>query len=122
MPQEWQEAEFHVDHVRPFARGGKTSTGNLALACVSCSLSKAARVAAKDPETGFMAHLFNPRRDNWNEHFEWGTDWRVVGTSAKGRATVAALAMNRARLVAIRTELAALGIFPPPSHPDGLAH
>lgn len=47
--QEGQEATFHVDHVIPRATGGATSAENLALACVSCSLRKAARRTAADP-------------------------------------------------------------------------
>jgi hypothetical protein len=39
LPQEWQEATFHVDHIEPLSAGGETKAENLALACVSCSLS-----------------------------------------------------------------------------------
>ncbi|HVX85553.1 MAG TPA: HNH endonuclease signature motif containing protein [Phycisphaerae bacterium] len=42
-PQIGQEAVFHIDHVVPRAAGGETTLGNLALACVSCSLHKAAK-------------------------------------------------------------------------------
>jgi hypothetical protein len=114
LPQEFQEAVFHIDHVRPVVRGGKTTAANLALACVSCSLRKAARVAARDPETGLVVHLFHPRRDAWCEHFEWVENWRVAGKSGKGRATVSALGMNFPRNVAIRADLAGRGLFPPP--------
>jgi hypothetical protein len=114
LPPDFQEAVFHVDHVRPVVRGGKTTAANLALACVSCSLSKGARVAARDPETGLVAYLFNPRLDEWGEHFRFDEDWRVIGKTPKGRATVSALGMNRERLLVIRAELAAMGRFPPP--------
>jgi 5-methylcytosine-specific restriction endonuclease McrA len=40
LSQLGQEATFHIDHVVPRAVGGLTVTGNLALACVSCSLRK----------------------------------------------------------------------------------
>jgi hypothetical protein len=48
---------------------GKTTFANLALACVSCSLHKAAKQTASDPETGKEAPLFNPRKSPWNLHF-----------------------------------------------------
>jgi hypothetical protein len=31
LSQEWQEATFHVDHVKPKSAGGKTTSNNLAL-------------------------------------------------------------------------------------------
>lgn len=113
LPQESQEATFHVDHVRPRSEGGPTTLSNLALACVSCSLRKAARVRARDPRTGRKARLFDPRRDEWNKHFAFTKHWRIRGKTTMGRATVVALGMNRAAIVAIRGELAALARFPP---------
>src|SRR5438094_2350544 len=71
VSQAGQETAFHVDHVIPIAAGGKTVPGNLALACVSCSLRKAARVTAVDPVLGKTVRLFNPRRDSWRLHFRW---------------------------------------------------
>lgn len=51
LSQIGQEATFHVDHVIPIARQGPTAIENLALACVSCSLRKGARLSAADPDT-----------------------------------------------------------------------
>lgn len=42
LSQVGQEATFHVDHIVPVADHGTTEEGNLALACVSCSLKKGA--------------------------------------------------------------------------------
>jgi hypothetical protein len=69
LSQEGQEATFHIDHVIPRAAGGKTVSENLASACVSCSLRKAARQIAIDPQSGTEVSLYNPRRDLWHEHF-----------------------------------------------------
>lgn len=118
LPQESQEATFHVDHVQPRVEGGATTLENLALACVSCSLRKAARVRAKDPRTGRMTRLFDPRRDDWHKHFGFTKNWRIRGKTATGRATVLALGMNRAAIVAIRGELSSLGRFPPEDADD----
>ena len=71
LSQEGQEATFHIDHVIPVMVGGQTVAENLALACVSCSLRKAARQTAIDPQSGEEVALYNPRRDNWDEHFQW---------------------------------------------------
>jgi hypothetical protein len=113
LAQTGQEATFHIDHIVPVAAGGDTSLENLALACVSCSLRKGARVLALDPHTGEHACLFNPRLDSWQAHFRW-QGLTVVGTTAKGRATVDALRMNRALALAIRQEEAHRARHPPP--------
>lgn len=56
--------------------------------------------------------LFNPRTQAWAEHFRWEGE-RVVPLTPTGRATVAALAMNRPLIVAIRQEEATRGRHPP---------
>jgi hypothetical protein len=112
LAQAGQEAIFHVDHVVPKAASGATAAENLALACVSCSLRKGARQRAIDPVTGEPAALFNPRTDAWTEHFRWDGP-AVVGVTPVGRATVAALHMNRPLILAIRAEEMARGRHPP---------
>ena len=112
ISQEGQEARFHVDHIKPVVAGGETVEENLALACVSCSLHKAAKQHATDPEAGSEAKLFNPRVDSWAEHFRW-SGVHVQGLTPTGRATVAALEMNRALILAIRGEEILRGRHPP---------
>lgn len=112
LPQDSQEATFHVDHIWPRIAGGPTEASNLSLACVSCSLHKAARLVAEDPQTGGRVHLFHPRRDTWHEHFQLTAEFRIEGQSPTGRATITALKMNRPAIIAIRRELHQLGRFP----------
>lgn len=104
LSQAGQEATFHVDHVVPRIAGGTSSLDNLALACVSCSLRKAARTAAIDPDTGHEAPLFHPRVHVWSEHFRAAASGEILGLTAIGRAAITALAMNRLIAVAIRRE------------------
>ena len=113
LSQEGQEATFHIDHIIPRAAHGETVAENLALACVSCSLRKAARQTAIDPQSGNEVALYNPRRDVWHECFQWEGVY-VVGLTVGGRATIAVLQMNRPLMLAIRQEAAALGRHPPP--------
>ena len=112
LAQAGQEAAFHVDHIHPIAEGGETVPENLALACVSCSLRKGARLHARDPQTGREAALFHPRAHRWEEHFAWKGN-RVTGLTPTGRATVDLLKMNRALIVAIRAEERLHGRHPP---------
>lgn len=103
LSQAGQEATFHVDHVVPRIAGGPTELNNLTLACVSCALREWARRTAPDPATGEEAPLLNPRDQAWEEHFRW-EGAVVVPLTPTGRATAAALAMNRPLAVAIRLE------------------
>ncbi|HEY0790581.1 MAG TPA: HNH endonuclease signature motif containing protein [Chthoniobacterales bacterium] len=113
LSQTGQEAAFHLDHVVPVAAGRKTGEENLALACVSCSLRKGARLQAPDPQTGEAVVLFHPRRDPWHLHFRWHRV-EVIGLTPTGRATVAALQMNRPLAWAIRKEETFHRRHPPP--------
>jgi 5-methylcytosine-specific restriction endonuclease McrA len=112
LAQAGQEAAFHIDHITPRAAGGATEFGNLALACVSCSLQKWAKESAVDPADGHEIPLYNPRHQAWSDHFRWEAE-RVVALSPTGRATIASLALNRPLIIAIRREEAARGRHPP---------
>lgn len=55
----------------------------------------ARRMHGVDPETSEAARLFNPRLQNWFEHFRWTSDGlRIVGLTPTGRATVAVLHLD----------------------------
>ena len=115
LAQASQWGSFHVDHVTPLDAGGETSPGNLAIACVSCSLRKGAKRTSVDPATGKQARLFNPRIDSWRVHFRWkGAE--AVGLSPTGRATVHAFKLNHPRAVLIRQEEVMRGRHPSPKH------
>ena len=56
---------FHLDHIVPEVRGGEWTEENLALACPHCNLARGGQQSARDPRTGQMVRLFDPRRDVW---------------------------------------------------------
>lgn len=112
--QDLSVATFHIDHIRPLAKGGRTELDNLALACPSCNGAKGARLGAKDPRTGCWIPFFHPRRQRWSRHFRWSRDFtRIIDRTACGRATVEAFGMNRPRLVQMRLYWRILGLHPP---------
>jgi hypothetical protein len=91
---------LHVEHIDP--RGGN-DLENLCLACPTCNLSKATATAGLDPETKETVTLFNPRTQNWREHFRWiDGGRRVQGLTPTGRATVERLRMNQDRVIVAR--------------------
>jgi len=112
MHQALQGATFHVEHIKPRSRGGASHLDNLAWACPGCNLRKSDRTEAPDPETGQSVSLFDPRNNDWGEHFRWD-GYRVVGHTAVGRATIEALDLNHPRRVRIRKAEELFGLFPP---------
>lgn len=112
MHQSLQGATFHVEHVKPRAAGGDSSIDNLAWSCPGCNLHKSDRTAAEEPETGVMVELFNPRTQQWSEHFAW-QGHSIQPLTATGRATVTALDLNHPRRIRIRQAEAMFDLFPP---------
>src|SRR5438552_1205846 len=107
-------ASFHCDHFKPRTKGGTSSLSNLVWGCPNCNASKHSRVAARDPITRRIVALFNPRRQQWKDHFRWSPDPLIVeGLTATGRATILALKMNRQETKVVRSLLLELGIHPP---------
>ncbi len=104
-----------MDHIVPEIAGGETTLGNLALACIHCSLRKGARQTARDSTTGKTVQLFHPRTERWNHHFRWDMN-QVIGITPIGRATVAALDLNSTEHLIIRSFESLLGRHPPPGH------
>ena len=91
-PQRLVMARLEIEHIISLAQGGTNEEDNLWLACPLCNRAKGDKTTALDPETGQSVPLFNPRTQNWFHHFRWSEDGlRVIGLTAIGRATVAAL-------------------------------
>jgi 5-methylcytosine-specific restriction endonuclease McrA len=85
-----------LDHLTPRAHGGTDDEANLWPSCQPCNGFKQARTEARDPVSGTVVPLFNPRRQQWNAHFTWVDGGRrIEGRTPTGRATAAALRLNR---------------------------
>jgi hypothetical protein len=111
MPQEFDELTFEIDHIIPEKHRGKTTAGNLALACFPCNKHKLRNLSGIDPVTRRIVRIFHPRRMRWGRHFRWDVSW-LVGRTPVGRATVATLNINAPLRVRLRSELIANGDFP----------
>lgn len=102
---------MHIEHIDPY---GGNVLENLCLACSSCNLSKGNATSGTDPLTDNRINLFNPRLDEWVEHFEWVEGGLLVsGKSPVGRATVERLKMNQPRIVRARQNWVIAGTHPP---------
>jgi 5-methylcytosine-specific restriction endonuclease McrA len=79
--------QYQVEHVMPRQHGGSDDESNLALACSVCNLNKGPNLTGIDPETASVQPLFNPRTQNWSDHFHI-QNAQIVGRTPIGRATV----------------------------------
>ncbi len=112
MHQSLQGATFHVEHIIPRSLGGRSEMDNLAWACPSCNLHKSDRIEVAVGEEAEIVSLFNPRRDEWTDHFCW-EGYRLIGLTRIGRVTIEALLLNHERRIRIRQAEAMFALFPP---------
>lgn len=102
-PEAMCNHRFPIDHIIPRVFGGSDEPDNLALACHACNSHKYQKQTAFDPRQKKPVRLFNPRRDKWKTHFDWNRNrTRIVGRTAIGRATMAALELNSERQIEAR--------------------
>lgn len=112
MHQSLQGATFHVEHCIPQSRGGLSQFDNLAWACPSCNLHKSDRVEVPLPDSNVRVPLFNPRTNEWHDHFCWN-GYELAGLTDIGHATVEALFLNQERRIRIRQAEELFELFPP---------
>lgn len=101
------------DHIIAIKHGGLTEPENLAWSCFLCNRFKGSDLASVDPVTGEIARLFDPRRQNWNDHFQLAQG-RIEGRTPEGRTTARLLRFNLPDTVATRRRLIASGRVPAP--------
>lgn len=62
------------------------------------SLDEIVFTTGVDPETTTEVALFNPRQQQWSDHFIWSTDaLQIIGKTPTGRATCNRLDLNDER-------------------------
>jgi hypothetical protein len=101
----------HIDHIRAEKHGGATDEANLCLSCPACNRYKGSDLTSIDPMTEAVTQLFNPRLDEWQNHFQLD-DARIEGLTPQGRATVRLLRLNDVDSVDERARLIKLGFYP----------
>ena len=91
-------SRFTIDHITPRSLGGSDALENLALACRRCNERRYNFVASIDPESQETVPLFNPRLQEWGEHFAWTDNGILIeGITPIGRATCIRLDLNDTR-------------------------
>lgn len=103
---------FHIDHIIPVKHGGLDEIENLCLACYNCNAFKSHDLTGIDPTTGEITRLYNPRTQQWVEHFTLQPDMHIIGLTPEGRTTVRVLQINLEERVESRQALAKIGEYP----------
>lgn len=123
-PERLSPSHFTIDHIIPRSLGGSDDGANLALACRRCNERRYNFVAGIDPETQEIVPIFNPRQQQWQEHFIWVEKGVVIeGISSVGRATCTRLDLNDERypdqdsIREARRLWIVIGVHPPATDP-----
>lgn len=112
--QDYIMGRLQIDHIQPLAKGGTDTEDNLCLACELCNQYKWVQTESLDPQSSETVSLFNPRQQQWKEHFTWSTEGtEIIGLTACGRATIAALILNNNLAVIVRQNWVKAGWHPP---------
>jgi len=93
MPDSLSFYSHEVDHVIATKHGGTTTLDNLAYDCWRCNRYKGSDLGSFDPESGRFCFLFNPRQQNWEDHFMLQT-LQILGKTPEGRTTAHLLRFN----------------------------
>jgi len=102
---------FHVDHIKSQKHGGDSSLDNLAYCCPDCNYFKGADVGTFQDNEDELVRFFNPRKDQWNEHFRI-SQGEIIPLTPIGSATERIFKFNVLDRLVFRHQLASLGLYP----------
>ncbi|MCA9997360.1 MAG: HNH endonuclease [Anaerolineales bacterium] len=109
-PQQALFFAFEMEHIIAEKHDGQTVADNLALACPYCNRAKGTDLGSLDPETMLLTPFFNPRTQQWGEHFRLrGAE--IIPLTAEGRVTCKILQFNLPERAAERERLLKAGFY-----------
>ena len=83
----------------------------MAFSCSPCNWLKGPNISTVLEFGGALIPLFNPRRQDWFEHFEH-TNGLLIPRTLIGEATIKLLDLNQSNNVEERFEMALAGFYP----------
>jgi hypothetical protein len=103
--------EYHIEHIIGVQHGGPNTLDNLAYCCSVCNWKKGPNISTILEMGGLLIPLFNPRTQNWFEHFEV-QQGQIIPLTPIGQATVKLLDLNRPNKIEERFEMTIGGFYP----------
>ena len=99
-----------IDHIISIKHGGKNNDTNLAFSCLPCNRFKGTDIGSLT-EKGELTRFYNPRIDNWLEHFQIIGNM-ILGITDIGEVTVKILKINDEERLEEHEYLQDMGLFP----------
>ncbi|TDE11958.1 HNH endonuclease [Dyadobacter psychrotolerans] len=99
-----------IDHVVSIKHGGSSVLQNLAYSCMICNLYKGSDLGSIT-ETGKLIRFYNPRIDNWNEHFLIQGN-AIIPVNEIGKVTARIFRFNEIERRMERDALQEIGLYP----------
>ena len=103
--------DYHIEHIIGLQHGGPNSPNNLAYCCSICNWKKGPNISTILKFGGTLIPLFNPRTQNWFDHFE-AQNGHIKPLTPIGEATVKLLELNQRNKVEERAAMAQAGFYP----------
>jgi hypothetical protein len=103
---------LEIEHIIAEKHDGLTELENLALACPYCNRFKGSDLGSLDPESKHLTPFFNPRIQQWTDHFQLNRGGVIGAQTPEGRVTVKIFQFNLHERVSEREQLIGLGQYP----------
>jgi len=112
LPQQIAGFSFEIDHIISLKHSGITHADNLAYSCPICNGNKGSDLGSILPDRPReIIRFFNPRTDNWFDHFEV-QNGLIMAKTEIADVTIKIFDFNREQDVIYRQKLIALDLFP----------
>lgn len=106
-----KNTSFHIEHIIALKHRGPTILDNLCLSCPHCNANKGSDISSVDWNTETIVPLFNPRKQEWSDHFRLNGAL-IEPLTPVGKVTVFLLNLNDADRLIERELMIALGVYP----------
>ena len=107
FPQTASLFAFEMEHIIAEKHDGITEAGNLALSCPCCNRFKGTDLGSIDPETRQLTAFFNPRLQQWSDHFRL-EEGIIMPLTPEGRVTAKILQFNLLERILERKQLSSI--------------
>ena len=111
VPDYLSAFNYHIEHIIGVQHGGPNTPNNLAYCCSICNWKKGPNISTILELGGILIPLFNPRTQNWFNHFETDNGYIKPLTNI-GAATIKLLDLNQLDKVEERLEMSLAGFYP----------
>ena len=100
-----------IDHIISLKHRGQTEFENLALACQPCNRNKGSDLGSLPESSKNLVRFFNPRTDEWDEHFRANLNGDIEALTEVGEVTMLVLGFNNQERIAERKGLIEIGRY-----------